>query len=251
MKGIYDSWGTTDNLEVDLEEENYRLKSRPNMLQVLLAKRAFQSIIISGGLFLIFWLLATLINLSSRDALVTPQLEIESKKEETQEPISPISELSGRRNQAWQEVQLSCGGKFFQVLASTNEQVRIARGDAWLLFAKRQCDADKNCQSPYDWLRKQFDVIGAELQETTLGDRLPIKASEVAKYRQKQSDLQDIATALSIGVSGQRAVSWIPTDALSRAIDDCSTAAKRFETMTEAVKQEVESFPGVESNETF
>jgi hypothetical protein len=150
--------------------------------------------------------------------------------------------LTSRRNEAWDNVVQSCGIDLQVTARDTDEEVRSARADSWLIFAKIRCDQDKNCESPYSWLNDQLTERGARIQRIALADRLPVKAEQIAAYRMAQADLLDISKALSSGVSA-RSLSWVPADELSDAIDACSDAAKRFESMTRAAIEDAQMFP--------
>ncbi|MCT7970273.1 hypothetical protein NG799_28560 [Laspinema sp. D1] len=206
-----------------------------------------KSAVIAGSVLGALWIFSVLGSLSSRDSISTPQaielapMTTEAIEPEPMEPPS-LTDLTSRRSQAWEQVRQSCGLNLQSIAGETDSEVRAARADSWLLYAKQQCDADPKCGSPYDWLRMQLDERGARIQRIALADRLPVRAKEIVEYRQAQSDLLDIAKALSSGVSA-RSLSWVPADQLSDAIDDCSSAAKRFESLTRAAVEDAQMFP--------
>jgi hypothetical protein len=162
-----------------------------------------KQVIIAGGILGGFWVLSILLSLSSRQSVATPQIELEPVAP-VEEPIAneppPLSDLSSRRNESWEEVKQACGVNLISTAQNTDTNVREARADSWLIFAKVRCDQDKNCQSPYEWLNEQLIERGSRIQRIALADRLPVKAEQIAEYRQAQSDLLDIAEALSSGV---------------------------------------------------
>ncbi|MCT7981532.1 hypothetical protein [Laspinema olomoucense] len=208
--------------------------------------------LIAGGVLGAFWLFSSLITLSSRQSVATPQLELEpAPVEETiaNEP-PPLEDLSSRRNEAWETVRQSCGVDLQAIATSTEEAIGEARADAWILYAQQECMKSKNCESAYDWLRQQHDQRGAKIQSIALADRLSIRAEHVFDFRKALYDQRDIARALSRGVNS-RALSWVATDQLSDSIDDCSDAAKRFESLTRATIEEAQAMPGGDVNEPF
>jgi hypothetical protein len=213
-----------------------------------------KQIIIAGGILGGFWIFSNLITLSSRQAVSSPQLElepapVEAVEETTPEP-PPLSDLTSRRSEAWREVQQVCGVDLIAAADVTDTEVSIARKDSWQLHSKQQCDKDPNCKSPYSWLQQQLDHRGALIQQNAPADRLSTKAQEVVTHRQAQADLKDIARALASGVS-PRALSWVPADRLSDAIDTCSDAARRFESLTRATIEEATALPGGDVDDAF
>jgi hypothetical protein len=209
--------------------------------------------LIAGGILGGFWILSSVLSLSSRESTSVPQAielnPIAPVEEVTPEP-PPLSDLTSRRSTAWQEVQQACGVDLIAAADETDTEVSIARKDSWQLHSKQQCDKDPNCKSSYSWLQQQLDHRGAKIQQTAPADRLSTKAQEVLEYRQAQADLKDIARALASGVS-PRALSWVPADRLSDAIDTCSDAARRFESLTRATIEEATALPGGDVNESF
>lgn len=210
-----------------------------------------KSAVIAGSILGVLWVVSAIGSLSSRESIAIPQNidiptgEVEAINPEPEPP--PLSDLTSRRSLAWEEVRQSCGLNIQAIAGETDSEVRAARADSWLLYAKQQCDADPKCGSPYDWLRMQLDERGARIQRIALADRLPVRADEILEYRTAQADLLDIAKALSSGVSA-RSLSWVPADRLSDAIDQCSNAAKRFESLTRAAVEDAQMFPGGEGD---
>jgi hypothetical protein len=201
--------------------------------------------IIAGGILGGFWILSSVLSLSSRESSSIPQaIELSpiAPTEEVAPEPPPLSDLTSRRSTAWQEVRQACGVDLINTAQLTDTNVRNARADNWKLWAKGRCDADKNCESPYQWLADQLVERGSRIQRIALADRLPIKAEQVSEYRAAQADLLDIAEALSSGVSA-RSLSWVPLDKFSDAIDDCSRAASRFDSLTRAAVEESQMFP--------
>lgn len=209
--------------------------------------------LIAGSILGGFWVLSILLSLSSRQSVATPQIELEPVAPVEVAPAPeppPLSDLSSRRSIAWEEVKQACGVNLQATAAETDENVRRARADNWTIWAKIRCDADKNCSSPYQWLNEQLIERGSRIQRIALADRLPIKAEQVSQYRAAQSDLLDIAEALSSGISA-RSLSWVAADELSDAIDECSRAASRFESLTRASVEEAQMFPGGDVDDAF
>lgn len=261
---LYDAWGNpvspqqqpypnhhTDTLVPAVKDAVQRTKKQQDSP----LKGWGKSAAIAGSVLGALWIFSVLGSLSSRESVSTPQaielapVATEAIEPDPMEPPS-LTDLTSRRSQAWEQVRQSCGIELISTATATDTEVRSARADSWLLFAKQSCDADPKCGSPYDWLRQQLDERGARIQRIALADRLPVRAKEVAEYRQAQADLLDIAKALSSGVSA-RSLSWIPGDRLSDAIDECSSAAKRFESLTRAAVEDAQMFPEGGLNESF
>ncbi|MGL5195379.1 MAG: hypothetical protein ACRC8Y_17495, partial [Chroococcales cyanobacterium] len=139
-----------------------------------------RSAAIAGSLLGGLWLFSILGSLSSRQAVSSPQIELEpvAPVEVAPEP-PPLSDLTSRRAIAWETVQQACGIELQTTASETRDAIRIARADSWLLYAKQECDRNKNCQSPYDWLRQQHDQRGARIQQIASADRLSIRAEYV------------------------------------------------------------------------
>ncbi|MCT7970107.1 hypothetical protein NG799_27720 [Laspinema sp. D1] len=197
---------------------------------------------IAGGCLGALWLFSMFSSLASRQAVSSPQLELEPAPVETVEP-PPLTDLSSRRNTAWEEVRQACGINLQATAQETEDRISEARADAWILYAQQECMKSKNCESAYDWLRQQHDQRGAKIQQIALADRLSIRAEHVFDFRKALYDQRDIARALSRGVNA-RALSWVATDQLSDATDECSNAAKRFESMTRAAIEDATALPG-------
>ncbi len=210
--------------------------------------------LIAGSILGGFWILSSVLSLSSRESTSVPQAIELSPISPVEEPIAneppPLSDLTSRRSTAWREVQQTCGVDLIAAAEATDTEVSIARSDSYQLFAKQQCDKDPNCKSSYSWLQQQLENRGALIQQNASADRLSTKAQEVLDHRKAQADLVDIARALSSGVNA-RAMSWVPTDRLSDAIDTCSDAARRFESLTRATIEEATALPGGDINEPF
>jgi hypothetical protein len=251
----YDAWGNpiiqnnrnpypqghTDTLAPAVSQAVTHSRNSPKLPSL---KGWGRSAAIAGGCLGALWLFSLFSSLASRQSVATPQIQLEP---EAVEPIAneppPLSDLSSRRSIAWEQVKQLCGVELQATAQMTDENVREARSDNWLIWAKFRCDQDKNCQSPYQWLNEQLIERGSRIQRIALADRLPIKAEQVLEYRAAQADLLDIAKSLSSGVSA-RSLSWVAADELSDAIDDCSRAASRFESLTRASVEEAQMFPG-------
>lgn len=210
-------------------------------------KHWINSSLFAGGVLGSLWLISAISSLGSRSTNTIPQaIELEPTaptEEMAPDAPPPLDDLASRRSQAWESVNQACEVDLPAITAEVDSELTSARADSWLLYAKQQCDADKNCQSPYDWLRQQLDNRGGKIQAITLADRLPTKSQPAADFRQNLADLTDISKALSSGVSA-RSLSWVPADRLNDAIDNCSDAAKRYESLTRAAEREATAIPG-------
>lgn len=256
----FDAWGypqdTSGNAPKPTPYPNHHTDTLvPALNQAIVNQRApkmpalkgwGKSAVIAGSILGVLWVVSAIGSLSSRESIAVPQNidiptgEVEAINPEPEPP--PLSDLTSRRSLAWEEVKQACGVNLQSIAQITDENVSDARSDNWTIWAKIRCDADKNCQSPYQWLNEQLIERGARIQRIALADRLPIKAEQVEAYRLAQADLLDIAKALSNGVSA-RSLSWVPADELSNAIDDCSRAANRFESLTRAAVEDAQLFP--------
>lgn len=253
----YDAWGQpinpqdthraypqqhSDTLVPAVSQAVTRSNNSPKMPSL---KGWGRSAAIAGSLLGGLWLFSLFSSLASRQSVATPQnIELEPAPVEVQTPEPPpLSDLTSRRSQAWEQVRQSCGIDLIASAQETEDRISEARADAWILYAQQECQKNKNCESAYDWLRQQHDQRGAKIQSIALADRLSIRAEQVFDFRKALYDQRDIARALSRGVNA-RALSWVATDKLSDATDDCSRAASRFETLTRASVEEAQAMPG-------
>jgi hypothetical protein len=265
MQQPYDPWGNdpqdttratpypnhhTDTLVPAVSQAVTRSQNSPKLPSL---KGWGRQALIAGGILGGFWVLSSVLSLSSRESSSIPQAIELSPIAPVDELINeppPLSDLSSRRNVAWQEVQQACGVELVAIANETDTELSLARRDSWQLHSKQQCDKDLNCKSPYSWLQQQLDHRGAKIQQNAPADRLSTKAQDALEFRQAQADLVDIARALSSGIS-PRAMSWVPADRLSDAIDACSNAARRFESLTRATIEEATALPEGGLNDEF
>jgi hypothetical protein len=127
-----------------------------------------------------------------------------------------------------------------QTSTALDTQLRDARAQRWLLFAASRCQqlGAGGCSSPRSLLLDYYLGSSAAIQNKIRAGQIQVDSASVRAWREKISDLRDMAQALSLDITGTQPIPFVATSDVSAAIDGVFTDAAKFDSLRQQQQQQ-------------
>jgi len=247
----YNAWGAAQEFSSFDASDSSSITEQPTAKPVFAGGifknsriKEIRPYLIAGGFFISLWGLSALGNLASRQVQPIPQdMAVPTPVAEEVAPPTPDPDsLQVRRAEAWESLQQACAVNLQEVANETSRQIDEARAAKWQLYANQQCNEDQTCFSTSGKLEEHFNHHGAALLKTASGYALPSKATDTNEFRKGLGTVRDIAFAMGSGVS-KNPPRGTSIARLAGAIDACGDAARKYNSLTKATREEALTIP--------